>query len=156
MPFAGLAVVTGAPFAGVALAAGVPFLGVAVVAAVAFALGFSSAFALTAGLVLVAPAAVVAAAGFGVTVPGVDVVVFAFGGAALCPAITGTTQAATTPSEIRMPVDLVGCMLSLQRDELSNRYSGRDWCAMLLKSVTLWEVMQGAEGAADYRIRAGH
>jgi hypothetical protein len=115
----------------------VPFAGVAAVVAAPFTLVFSSAFTLTAGLVFVAPEAVVVAAGFGFAVPGADVVVFAFGGAAVWPAITGTTQAATTPSEIRMPVDLVGCMLSLQRDELSNRYSGRDWRAMLLKSVTL-------------------
>jgi hypothetical protein len=41
--------------------------------------------------------------------------VFTWGGTGFCAAITGTTQAATTASEIRMLVDLVGCMLSLQR-----------------------------------------
>jgi len=72
----------------------------------------------------------VAGAGFagGVAVVGAGVAadgVFVWGVAGFWPPTTGTTQAATTAIEIRMLVDLVGCMLSLQRDELSNRCSGR-------------------------------
>src|SRR5207253_1940642 len=55
---------------------------------------------------------------------------FASGVTGCCRAKTGTTQAATAASEIRMLVDLVGCMLSLQQEELSNRCSGLIWPAI--------------------------
>jgi len=68
---------------------------------------------------------------------------FGWGVAGVCPPMTGTTQAATTAIEIRMLVDRVGCMLSLQRDELSNRCSGRITPAISLIKMRLFSLMRG-------------
>jgi hypothetical protein len=68
-----------------------------------------------------------------------------------CPATTGTTQAATAASEIRIPVDLVGCMLSLQREELSNRCSPKCKRAISLIQSRLFVVVGSGRGASHYR-----
>jgi hypothetical protein len=122
-------------FAFVAFA--VPLFAGAVLAAAGFAEAVAAVFEVAAG-----GFAGVAAVGAGVAAADG---VFGWGVDGFCPPMTGTTHAATTAIEIRTLVDRVGCsMLSLQRDELSNRCSGRIWPSIYLILISLCLLLECA------------